>query len=96
MNRYFLFTLKVLNSSDWNTYQLIVHSLNGKVPDLNTLLDLAERRWKAQGVELQFLCYTEFKTKEDVSDLLGSLMASADVYELGKNDILKLKKRSNG
>lgn len=97
MKRTFLFTFKVLPGEgerpSWNTYQFLVESINGKIPELDTLIDLAERRWKAKGIELQYLCHSEFKDEEDVKNLLGRMIDAAEVYQLDNNDILKFKKR---
>ena len=95
MKRTFLFTFKVEQSTDWNTYQFIVISQNGKLPDLNNLIDLAEKRWKAHSVTFQFLCYSEFAKQSDPQDLLGDMLKSADIFEVDKNDIIKMKQRSS-
>ena len=94
MKRHFLFTFKVLDGSGDNTYQCIVESVSGIMPDLNGLAGTVERRWKSRKLDLQYLCHSEFRDEKDLTDFLGKLYETGDKYDVNVRGIVKLKSKA--
>lgn len=89
MLRHFLFTFRLVARPDV-TYQCLLDTEAG-LPDLVTFCQIVEHKLGRESGEVQYLCHSEFTDRKEIVQFLGSLLSGADVYQVHKNGILKLK-----